>query len=358
MKKRVVFILWVILSLGVMFGVTAFGRELTINRDEFRNIPVMTLRPLPSIISLPRVVILPTLPPVPTIKPLATTIVSTKYQIPVLVLKYFPLDSSDHSKLDRNIIGGDLGDINLTSTRQKVARLNTDLMNALEMGGKVFDYRIFFEKEFLKEVPIEMGGGSRPADHVKMLTGSGFNICNYVENFGVKEVWVWMYHSNVAYPVESYQVGPFGGIGNGYMNLPVCKKTYTVYDYNYGRGLGEALEDHSHHIEILFRAANSDIFNKFVGGSTAPFACGWVHCPPNVMNDCNNHQYDWKNETVVQSTCTGSLTNVSCHTWDGASCTDNGGVNFKVWWMQNVPSKWWVWIGDYDKARGAGLGLQ
>lgn len=302
---------------------------------------------------------------------------STKQMnVPVLSLKYFPLDPNNPNQLDRGIIGNDLSDTSLSFAREKVKNLQNAIIEALEKGSayhgykdnaskSLLDYSIFEEKEFLKGVPIGTGTGSRPADHIKILQGEGFNICDYVEHRGVKEVWVWMYHSNVAYPVESYQTGPYGGIGNGFMNLPLCKKTYTVYDYNYGRGIGEVIEDHSHHIEIIFRSINAEIFNKFVGGQLPPFACGWVHYPPNVMQYTSNHDYDWANETSVSSDCedwnperSGEKKQISCHTWAGAACGNDSGDKFKVWWMQNVPSSWWVWIGDYDRAKKEDLGLR
>lgn len=291
----------------------------------------------------------------------------TSYKIPVLVLKYFPKDPDDPTKIDRKITGTDLlPGTTIEEVRQKITGLTDQLAASLEKGsifhgykdtnGPInLDYSISEEKEFLKPVPVEAGNEPRPADHMKILKEEGFDICNFVETKGVKEVWLWMYHSSQTSPVESYQRGPYGGVGNGYMNLPLCSKTYTVYDYNYGRSVAEALEDHTHHFEALFRSIDSETWNKFVGGTNEPFACGWTHCPPNVMADCNQHQYDWRNETNVRSDCedwskerSGESKNISCHTWDGATCNDNGGVNFKIWWMQNLPKSWWEFIGDFD----------
>lgn len=361
MKKIAVYGVGVLLFLGIFLVPVAFGREVGGGRDNVSRIGERNLRPTPSIsVPLPSAMALPTLPSIPTSLPTPKITINkpSLYQVPVLVLKYFPLDPNNLNQLDRNSVGGDLGNINLAYVRGSVMNLNTDLVAALETGSKgVLDYRIIEEKEYLKAVPVESGSGSRPADHLKILQGEGFNICDYVESRGVREVWVWMYHSNSAYPVESYQTGPYGGIGNGYMNLPVCKKTYTVYDYNYGRGMAMALEDHGHHIEILLNSIDSASYNKFVGGNTSPYGCGNTHCPPNVMSDCNNHQYDWENETVVQSSCGGKNTSVSCHSWSGKICTNDEGLKYKVWWMKNVPSSWWIWVGSYDWAR-ANIGLR
>lgn len=395
MKKRMVFAFGVILLLGVLFGTVTFGRELTVNRDEFRNIfsqtpfPIVTrtVRPMPSSISLPRNVILPTLPPLPTIlslptptpkptpKPTANN--APLYQIPVLSLKYFPPDPSDPTKLNRTVVGTDLSDLSLSYVRNRITSVQNATIDALERGStfhgykdsgakSVFDYRIYEEKEFLKPVPVKVSGNDRNADHVKILT-EDVNICDLVNNRGVKEVWLWMYHSDVVGPIESYQRGSYGGLGNGYMDLPLCNKTYTVYDYNYGRGVGEAVEDHGHHIERVMGSVNSSVWNgQFVGecGQKAFYRCGWTHYPPNVMQYCSNHDYDWANEASVLSDCedwrpdgSGVKKQVSCHNWAGEICGNDSGDKFKVWWMQNIPSAWWVWIGDYDGAKQRGAGL-
>ena len=247
-----------------------------------------------------------------------------------------------------------------------------------------------------------------PADHLRMLQGSGFDICDYVDNQGVKEVWVWMYHTDEVYPVESYQRGPGHQFGNGVMKLPLCGKSYTVYDYNYGRGLGEALEDHTHHVERTMAYLDNHFYwDLFSGGSTevqagnktthhdnpqAVYRCGWTHCPPNVLvADCAGTQnqlldrctclgYDWTNERQVLSDCEdwrpgggGATKAVDCTTWKdafinpdrvsvpGRACPNDGGVGFKVWWLQNIPGRqnglsyqgkavrdFWGFVGDFD----------
>jgi|GEM_PF-2886217 len=250
-------------------------------------------------------------------------------------------------------------------------------------------------------------GLSDPADHIKIL--NDVNICNYVENLLVKEVWIWMYHTTKIYPVESYQRGPYGGVGNGYMDLPLCQKTYTVYDYNYQRGLGEALEDHTHHIERIFDYVDRNLWweniNSFTGGASEfrpnnlglPLRCGWTHCPPNVIispnqcgvnpdypQSCMCEGYNWFSERTVLSGCedwrpdgSGEKTSVNCHTWsDSPDCRDytdpfkDGNVGFKIWWMQNIPGKsngltydgkmmrnWWDFVGDFDQAMQVGRSL-
>ena len=86
---------------------------------------------------------------------------------------------------------------------------------------------------------------------------NSLDVCHYVDVLGVKEVWVWMYHTGSIGPIESnmamgrmsqayWNHGTYGDVSNSYQqnDLPVCNRTYTVYDYNYGRDIGESLEDH------------------------------------------------------------------------------------------------------------------
>ena len=89
-------------------------------------------------------------------------------------------------------------------------------------------------------------------DYNKIMQRVG--IKQWVEEKGVKEVWLWGYHGGVVGLWESNMAGPFGDISNSNRDpndLPVLKKTYTVYHYNYQRGASEAVEDHMHQIEAV-----------------------------------------------------------------------------------------------------------
>ncbi len=213
-------------------------------------------------------------------------------------------------------------------------------------------------------------------DYNKIL--SDLNICNYVENQGAKEVWIWGYHYGNLEPAESNMAGPYGDISNSERigDMPTCTKTYTLYNYNYGRGLGEALENHTHQIEAVLNYIDYDLFwNKFVnpyGETTGVNHCGWTHMPPNTKAG-----YDWRNETQLLSDCedwkpggTGTTKMVSCATWYGGACLEDSGTKFKIWWMQNIPGKnnnltynekqlknWWDFIGDFDRAIQSGKTL-
>ena len=320
--------------------------------------------------------------------------------IPVLVLKYFP---EQNGNLDLEITG--IND-SLVSIRTKVNQLTGDIVNSLTTGSTYHGYKdptatsslqysVLENKEFLKQKPVSINAIPwnpsvfRP-DYNLMLTDD-VSICNYVDNLGVKEVWVWGYHFGNIEPVESnmamgttsqgqWNHGTYGDVSNSEQidDLPTCAQSYTLYNYNYGRGLAEALENHGHHIESIFKFVDETLWNKFQfpHGETAPTvnSCGWTHTGP---NSTEQYESGWTSEAIVKSNCedwhpdgSGEVKDVSCHTWYGATCVANGGVEFKEWWMQNIPGKtngllylgnqmrdWWEFIGDFDDALSKGKSL-
>ena len=322
------------------------------------------------------------------------------YQIPALVLSYIPL--KENGKINTDITGSIRTD-DLETLRNKISNLTNQIVTSLEeasryhgyknpSAGGSLDYFIFDTKEFLYSVPrsdnqVPWNPGVYRPDYHGIL--SDLSICDYVDNKGIKEVWIWGYHYGDIEPAESnmamgavskkhWNRGNYGDVSNseGINDMPTCNKTYTLYNYNYGRGLGEALEDHTHQIEAVFKYIDHILFwNKFVesyGETDKINHCGWSHCPPNTKID-----YDWRNEIDALSDCedwkpdgTGKVQSANCHTWYGATCLDDSGARFKIWWMQNIPGKdnnliykgrqlrnWWDFLGDFDLALQMGKSL-
>lgn len=272
----------------------------------------------------------PTPEPQPEPEPEPRPVPSLNYNIPVLVLKYFPIRDG---KIDPDVTG--MSD-ELAVVRARVDKLTTDVAESLEKGSiyhgyedaeavPSLHYTIIEEKEFLAAMPlsnkeIPWNKGIYRPDYYQIL--NEINICDYIENKGVKEVWVWGYHHGNLEPAESNMAGPYGDISNSERidDMPVCNKTYTLYNYNYSRGLSEALEDHTHQIEAVLKYADHNLFwDKFVrpyGSQTEINHCGWTHYPPNGRSD-----YDWYNEEYVWSDCedwkpdgSGTEAQINCHT--------------------------------------------
>lgn len=331
----------------------------------------------------------------PTQKPITYPI-----KVPIVVLNYFPT-SNDTTTLHGSI----------SEMRAKTDGITKQLIKTLEKGSTYhayknskaipsLDYSIVKTKEFLKKIPLSSKFTER-GDKFKMLSSSSIgvaDICDYVDGKGVKEVWIWMYHiertklgnltipkttpteSNMAMGKNSrdyWNYGSFGDVSNSSrsQDLPVCEKTYTVYEYNYSRGLSEATEDHMHQIEALLNWVdernktssrewkNLLFWGKFVGSDSSHKiitpGCGWSHYPPNGKSD-----YDWQNTMYVKSDCedwkpelSGKKQRFNCNKWDCDS------VKFFKWWMQNLPGKnnaliykgkslrnWWDFIGAFDQA--------
>ena len=317
-------------------------------------------------------------------KPNLSISADNNLQVPVLVLSYFP--TTDGVNLDTSITGYGSSIVNV---RNKVAQININLSNALESGSTyhgyndpgatpALDYSIYEAKEFLEPIP-QQSEIPKHADNYKIFSDPTIgvaDICDYVDNAGVKEVWIWMYHTANTTPIESnmamgnissqyWNFASYGDVSNSAQrdDVPVCNKSYTVYDYNYSRSAAEAMENHGHQIERMMGFIDGGLFfTKFVGplfSQTGDRHCGNAHNPPNAQ-----FEYNRNNLNFVDTDCQdwnpdldGQISSINCQTW---GCTT---VGWMTWWMQNMPGKdnpltynggpmrnWWEFIGDFDAA--------
>lgn len=283
-------------------------------------------------------------------------------------------------------------DMTIDETRQKVALLTQRVMQRLTEGTRFHGYKqpdqlpyiqyeLFDSQEFLEAVPLgqkQYNGLPLPDYHAMMQR---IDVCNYVDTHNVREIWLWTYGGVGKSGWETNFSSSHGDISNSdrdVQDLPLCQHSYTVYDYNYGRGESEALENHVHQLEVLFGFIDRDLFwNRFVGyfpggnwttssASTTNRRCGWAHFPPNGERD-----YDWTNNEFVLSDCEdwnpdgfGTATRMNCSRWGCSS------VQFFEWWMQNIPGQdnpyvyqgnkvrnWWEFVADFDGAMSEKKGL-
>ncbi|MBI4130784.1 hypothetical protein HY468_05685 [Candidatus Roizmanbacteria bacterium] len=304
---------------------------------------------------------------------------STK-NIPVLELRYFPLVNG---RLDPNKTG-----MNLTynEIKSKVDRMRDEASVVLREGSRYhgyktptavpsLDYTVVETKEFLVPVPrsnnqIPWNPGWYRPDYYQIL--SDLNICDYVENRGIKQVWMWGYHWGDIEPAESNMAGPYGDISNSEKipDMPVCSKTYVLYNYNYARETPEAVHDHMHQFEVVLGYMDYTLFwANFVrpyGSPTQVNACGWTHIAPNTTVSG-----DYYSSTSLQTDCedwrpdrTGTVQTANCTLW---GCTE---IGFYQWWMQNHPGKnngltyqgkllrnWWDATYDIDEFLRIGRSL-
>jgi len=299
--------------------------------------------------------------------------VAGPWTVPILEIRYFPV-TADGTKIDINVtsnVGAPLETI-----RKKCDRMTREAMAALEEGSRFRAYNnaaakasIKFEvlatKEYLEPLPRNEKKPKFP-DYTKILERE--DIRRWVEEKGVKEVWIWGYHSKDLAPWESNMASQFGDISNSDRDpkdLPILKRTYTVYHYNYERDTSEAVHNHIHQIEAVMRHHGRELWGIFEGKKGA-WRAGNCHFPPNA-----EHDYDWANKRFVDSDIEdwrpegfGKMKRINCDTWDG------DGLKWFVYWMRSIPgadngltykgrplTHWWVYMGDYDLAVGKKVGL-
>ncbi len=308
------------------------------------------------------------------------------FSIPVLVVRYFPVK-------DENIdisVTGDVGDP-VDVVRGKTEKLTGEIVAALEEGSRCRGFRDAAATPKLKYTIVDTIECLEPLPTVSKLfhdvPTTDYNaimnrvgIRQWVEERGVKEVWIWAYHGGKVGLWESNMAGPFGDISNSdrdRRDLPVLSKTYTVYHYNYQRGVSEAVEDHMHQIEALLNGADGRdhtqrkdwpsllFWGKFVGsdGSNKIIhpGCGWAHYPPNAEKD-----YDWNNPRQVPTDMddwkpdgSGEKKLMGSEPWQGQS------LKWFIYWMQHLPgpdnglrwqgkalTNWWRFVGEFDTAMG------
>ncbi len=327
-----------------------------------------------------RSLLTPTPPPASVVEPLSYPSRPLNYPadvltIPTLVVSYFPVKAG---QIDRAVTGDVAGP--LEQIRRHTTTATRRVVEALETGSIYHGYKdptaqpslcyqIVETLEFLEPLPTR----SKPGHRVPMTDYNAImrrlNIEQWVEQRGVKEVWLWGYHGGVIDLWESNMAGPYGDISNSDRDphdLPVLSQTYTVYHYNYGRGPSEAVEDHMHQIEAMLRHVDPQLFwDKFVG-KPGEGRCGWAHYPPNGRCD-----YDWANPDYVWTDIEdwrpdgrGQKQPLNCRRWNCDSLT------WFIYWMQNLPGRnhgltyhgrpltnWWRFIGDFDGAMRQGVGL-
>ncbi|HEY5913756.1 MAG TPA: hypothetical protein VJA21_24470 [Verrucomicrobiae bacterium] len=325
------------------------------------------------------------------IHPRASEIVPDNFVIPILVVHYFPTNGAN---VDVRVTG-DVGE-SLEAIREKTRRQTREAMAELEDGSRyrgfvdsnavpALRYEVAGSFEFLEPLPTWSKPGHRTpmTDYRKILDRIG--IKDWVEKKGVKEVWIWGYHGGKVDLWESNMASRFGDVSNSDRDpkdLPVLGKTYTVYHYNYQRGTSEAIEDHMHQIEAVLNYFDGRdrtpedkwsgllFWGRFVGSDRTHKivrpGCGWAHYPPNGERD-----YDWANSRFVETDMddwkpdgSGKKTRLNCDRWSGNS------LRWFIYWMQHLPGpdnglsfegrplqNWWVFIGDFDLAKGRNLKL-
>jgi hypothetical protein len=305
--------------------------------------------------------------------------------IKVFVVSYFPVVGD---QIDRSVTG-DVGG-SYAELKAKTERLTAEACAKLEEGSRfrgykldstpALRYKVVGSVEFKRAIPTrpKTGDDAPLPDYNAVMRA--IDARTLVEEQGVQQVWMWGYHGPIGL-WESNMSSPTGDVSNSdrdETDLPVFSKTYTVFHYNYGRGVGEMLENHMHQLEHLLNHIDGrDVtpqekwgdllfWGKFVGSDashkivTDPARCGWTHYAPNSESD-----YDWDNPRYVETDiedwmpdAPGKTQRMNADRWG------RDPVRWRVYWMQAIPGlghgltyrgkalrNWWSFVAEWDRAK-------
>jgi hypothetical protein len=333
---------------------------------------------------------------------LATPAPGALWEIPVVIVRYIPtLD-------DVTVDAGEAGmPGTLDAIRKRIEVFEERVKFMLEEGSRFRGYQdpaapysigyrvlhivtVFSHFQRGREVPW-LPGQYFPDYH--QILGQ-IDARHWVNERGVKEFWVWGYHSDNFQQPESNMSSPItGDISNSSRfadDLPVFNHTYTVYGYNFARTQAEAVHNHGHQLEALLGHVDRGLFwREFVGRNADDTGfitgrAGWTHMPPNTTKD-----YDYLNGAVVPSDIAdwrpggGEPAPVSAATWAGApydwpsarlpgesQIFQRTESQWYMYWMQSMPGRgntiphgsgvttnWWRLTGDWDGAIRDDYGL-
>ncbi len=368
----------------------------------------------------------------PEIGPIENYLASINYEfiiqeMPVIIIRYLP--TSDGVNLDVSHAPDffALGHTSLSNLKSDIDVFDKRVKFSVQEGTRFRDYGRNMEIPYLGYKVVEYITVYEPTPRGKQLTVDDngfpvyaidyhslferFNLKDYINNQGVKEIWIWSYGHDSEVPsfdptihqpcnfrfwwesnMSSPTTGDISNSDRDNSDLPIYNNTYIVYNQNFRRTQAEAVHNRGHQFESMFsivnemQLGNDDLFwNDFVGRDMNQFItgrCGWTHMPPNTTTD-----YDYENANVVLSDIEdwtpahdGSTTSVSNSTWqnleyswpeENQTFPQKTESNWYIYWMQSFPgflndidyqsshrmSNWWQIIHDWDNSFLAGKGL-
>jgi hypothetical protein len=322
-----------------------------------------------------------------------------RYLVPVLVLAYYPPDPSNPAYLDPVETGwpGTLTTSMQAATQGMIEAGQALINDATRYRGykdasavQYLEYFTYGKIDYFYPIPRGYPvGDTQYKPHFNQIL-TNINICDYVDNHNVKEVWIYGYHTDVIVPDESKMSSRFGDVSNAYpkdewipveYHLPRCINSYVMYNFTYQPGgasaIGNTIHNRMHQLEnVIFFAEdlgyppdNSNIvgslfwddFSVFDNRASLPgyrASCGNTHSPPNTTEgyDYDSAQYRENNcETWHPDAQLTTYVTANCAQW---GCTD---VGFYKWFMQNLPGynngiiykgrpmrNWWEAMYDFN----------
>jgi hypothetical protein len=349
--------------------------------------------------------------------------------VPVVIIRYLPTKDGVNLDVSQATDYWNLGNISINTLKTNIDNYDKRVKFSLEEGSRFHGYKDLNAKPYLgykvikyvtvyrqiqvSDIKIGTDGGKDlfQPDYKKEF--DDLNLNNLINLNHVKEVWIW--YGEAARPnwpsydnaihgsiqkyvtfVESNMSSPStGDISNSYRNpndLYILNKTYVVYCYNFRRSQAEAVHNHGHQLESIYKyTANRQDGNiglfvqNFSGWGDNNYTIppigrvGDCHHPPNTKVD-----YDYLNSNLVQSDIedwkpAGGITKlVNVDTWGNLVYKWPGDADFLqrkesqwyIYWMQNMPgfntiteynanimTNWWHFTANWDSCYNANIGL-
>jgi hypothetical protein len=331
-------------------------------------------------------------------------------RVPVVIINYLP--TINGLELDRNrtqdSVGQDMTGSFYTLDRAKIKTLKDKIIekNSIEEGTRYHDYNTNKISQYIDidvvayinvyEMNYNYIGVSsnykRPwwnLDYNELM--SRINLKKYVEELGVKEVWLTTFpreQGYLSYNVdESNMASPLtGDISNSYRlqnDLPIFNKTYVMYGFNGWRGVPEDLHNRGHQLESqLSYIDNSTWWGKFAKTGRS----GWTHMPFNTVKHydyakdslvstdimtwkpsggtfINLNKDSWINKTYLFESQIGGMSSNSAGLSGTVNYSTDPQVKWFIFWWQSVPgynngifdgttkvNNWWDIFYNWDDA--------
>ncbi len=297
-------------------------------------------------------------------------------QAKVLQIEYYPLSNSNPSLLD---VGETGLNVSVASQQNYVSNLSSELIRLTGEATKFHGYKnpnapqflqysVIDTKKYYEKIPrgfpLKPNEGIYRPHYSQIMKQE--NICDYVDNKGVTEVWMFGYHHGAIEPDESRMASRLGDFSNSgpkeealpaQYKMPVCSKPYVLYNFNYTRAALEMFHNRIHQLENILPRAEGKYpptpqntargaslfwgnFSEYVQPYTVKnynSACGNAHYTPNWTSLSDDYKYNLQNsrlnncEAWNPDSSKSTYVNASCAQW---GCTEEG---FYLWYQQNLP---------------------
>lgn len=298
------------------------------------------------------------------------------FQPKILQIEYYPRNSADPSLLDVQETG--LGRT-VSQQEQYVDNLSNELLDFAGEATKFHGYKDKRAPQFLKYsvidvkkyyekiprgYPLRSTNGVYRPNYRQIVQQE--NICDYVDNRGVTEVWMFGYHYGAIEPDESRMSSTLGDFSNSWpkedevpaeFRMPVCNKPYVLYNFNYTRSISEMIHNRIHQLENVLPRADGNYpptientkrgeslfwgnYSEYVQpGTTHNYrsACGNAHFTPNWTSVSDEYKFNIQSysenncETWNPDPSKSTFVSANCSQW---GCSEKG---YYLWFMQNMP---------------------